>query len=132
MRIDDITNDQESGIMVGGTFVRKGTIFTTVMNARLFDQLITEEASEEKIQKINAVVHDINELIPSLDSMGMFDFFTPIEWLQDGEKQPGRALVALLYLQANPAKLKDNVRHYLPALREICVPDLIPFIDVLL
>lgn len=132
MRIDDITSDEDSGIMVGGAFVRKGTIFTTVMNARLFDQLIKEEHSEEKQQKIDAVVHDINELIPSLDSMGMFEFFHPIEWLQDGEKQPGRALVALLYLKMNSKHMEDNIRHYLPALREICDPDLIPFIDVLL
>ena len=51
-------------------------------------------------------------LLSSLRVIGVFDLFSPQEWLSD-DCQPGRTLVILLYLQHYPKEITNVIRECL-------------------
>lgn len=85
-----------------GLYVRKGTVAAALTNAFLFDQLITEQDSEEKSTKIASVIIDLKSLVSGLDALKMFELFSPDEWIKWVPGKEGRILIGLLYLQENP------------------------------
>lgn len=83
---------------------RKGTVAATLNNIALLDRLFLENANKEQIPNITKA---IVELMPSLKAVGIFDFFSPIEWIDP--KHPGRTYVALLYLKYYPEEVNREI-----------------------
>lgn len=89
---------------------RKGIIAATLNNVVLLNKLLRDERADQK--QILAIIDAVKALLPSLNNVGIFDFFHVEEWLTTNE-QPGRVLVAALYLQAYPKKLTGPARSLL-------------------
>jgi hypothetical protein len=89
---------------------RKGTVAATLNNVAKLNQLLSQEENAERKQEILEISNAINQLIPSLQVIGMFDLFEPSHWIGSGE-QPGRILALSLYFKHYPEK-------YTPALKE--------------
>ncbi len=93
---------------------RKGTVAATVNNVFLLNQALlapTPDASH-----IESLTQTMRALVPSLNVIGMFNFFSVDEWLSDN-RQPGRILVAILYLQHSPEKVTETIRQRLDVIR---------------
>ena len=90
--------------------VRKGTVAATLNNVARLNQLLSQEETPECKREIIEISTAIDQLIPSLQFIGVFDLFEPIYWIGNGE-QPGRILALALYLKHYPEK-------YTPALKE--------------
>lgn len=89
-------------------FVRKGTVAATIQNIALLNQLLAKPNDQDREQEIEQVSAEIERLIPSLKCIGVFDFFEPAEWIGSGE-QPGRVLVAALYLKQYPDEMTEEI-----------------------
>ena len=83
---------------------RKGTVAATLNNIALLDQLFSNNANQEQIADIKKAVI---ELMPSLKAIGVFDFFSPIEWFN--LEHLGRTYVALLYLKYYPDEINKEI-----------------------
>jgi hypothetical protein len=95
-------------------YVRKATVAATLNNIAVLNELLGTASSTENLEKNENYVKAIKELLPSLRVIGVFNLFTPLEWLS-AENQPGRVLTVLLYLQrysdAITPKIKKTLRH---------------------
>lgn len=89
---------------------RKGTVAATLNNVARLNQLLSQEETEQQREEIRQISDAIDQLIPSLQVIGVFDMFEPTYWIGSGE-QPGRILALSLYFKHYPEK-------YTPALRE--------------
>lgn len=89
---------------------RKGTVGATISNVALLNKLLKEKPSAETNKKIEETSQAVIKLIPSLKIIALFDFFTIEEWLGNHDKQPGRALVALFYLQEYPKEITPEIK----------------------
>jgi hypothetical protein len=89
--------------------VRKGTVAATLNNIALLNHLIRQEKSYEGEEEIQKIVAAIDQLIPSLNVIGMFDLFEPIYWIGEGE-QIGRLVALSLYIKHYPTKVSDSIR----------------------
>jgi len=67
---------------------------------------LTNQTSSEQI------ITSIVSLLDSLKIIGVFNLFTPKEWLSDKE-QPGRILAGLLYLQKYPQYVTPEIKYTL-------------------
>lgn len=86
-----------------GTMARKGSIAALMATANAIDNTKTSDISED--------LEDIRSLIPTLHGLGFFEFFTPLEWLQEIPKlREGKCWVALLYIQTHPEKMTESIR----------------------
>jgi hypothetical protein len=83
--------------------VRKGTVAATLNNIARLNQLFLQENSQECEEEIKAIVFAIDQLIPSLKVIGVFDLFEPIYWIGQGE-QIGRIVALALYIKRYPEK----------------------------
>ena len=92
---------------------RKGTIASTINNVALLNILMKKDQKED-IEKAAA---PIRELISSLKVTGMFDIFTPLEWLSASD-QLGRVLVGVFFLQANPQEKTEKIQEKLSQIYE--------------
>ncbi|CRX39206.1 DUF7709 family protein [Estrella lausannensis] len=92
---------------------RKGTVAATLNNIALLDGLLQEDAGQDQIAEIKRA---ITELLPSLKATGIFDLFTPGEWICS-QNHPGRVYVALLYLQHYPEEISEEIAHQLRELQ---------------
>jgi hypothetical protein len=93
--------------------VRKGTIGTTIINVARLNQLLDKEKlSAEEVEEFQAICAIERNLINSLDVLGMFDIFSPAEWL-NSDQMPGRIYVAMLYLEAYPEKITSEMEKQL-------------------
>ena len=88
---------------------RKGTIAATLNNIALLNKKLPKASSKEDIKDITNV---IDNLIPSLRVVGMFDLFTVEQWMETAD-QPGRVWVVLLYLKKYPQELTASRREKL-------------------
>ena len=93
--------------------VRKGTIAATINNVALLNKLLNQ-GNQEGIEE---VVKAVRVLIPSLKAIGIFNMFSPMEWLSTTD-QLGRILVAVLLLQAYPAEITTEIKAKLAQIRE--------------
>ncbi|MBA3604157.1 MAG: hypothetical protein H0W50_11095 [Parachlamydiaceae bacterium] len=88
---------------------RKGTVAATLNNIALLNKLLFADASLQNQVQISKVIDAVFALLSSLRVVGMFDLFTPDEWLSNDD-QPGRALIATLYLQKYPQNVSSKVK----------------------
>lgn len=99
---------------------RKGSIAATILNANELDSLLKQQDSEERNRKIEMTIQDIRDLVPALHTVALFDFFTPLEWLQTlPVLREGKAFVAVLYLQQYPQMLNHELRSRLDQVKRI-------------
>lgn len=84
--------------------VRKGTVAATLNNVVLLNKIMLSSQTERNLGKYEQILGNIQSLIKSLSAIGMFHFFTIDEWLAAND-QPGRQVVALLYLQNYTSEL---------------------------
>ena len=96
---------------------RKGTVAATLNNVARLNQLFLQEETPEQKNAIVEISNAIDQLIPSLQIVGMFDLFEPIHWIGEGE-QPGRVLALLLYFKHYPEKCTPALRGRLSVVRE--------------
>lgn len=89
---------------------RKGTIATTINNAALLNKLLLNE--EKHAPQIREITRIMESLIPSMRVIGIFDFFSVEEWLS-AKNQPGRVLIAVLYLKTFPKEVTPLIRQIL-------------------
>lgn len=83
----------------------------------MLNKLLLEKASSGKEDKVKSLTHAIYDLLPSLQAIGVFDLFSPKEWLSD-LSQAGRILAALLYLEMYPENITPEVENQLTIIRE--------------
>ncbi len=89
---------------------RKGTVGATINNIVVLNKLLQEKPTASTDKKIDEHAQAIMKLIPSLKVIALFDFFTVEEWLGNHDKQPGRALVAIFYLQKYPNEITPEIK----------------------
>lgn len=94
---------------------RKGTVGATLNNIALLNRLMVDVKKAEDEKYIQEILASVKTLIPSLKVIGVFDVFNLEEWVRTTE-QPGRVMVALLYLQKYPEALTPGIKNHLEAL----------------
>ncbi len=91
---------------------RKGTVAATLNNIALLNTLLLDKNASNDSARVQEIKDAIISLVPSLKVIGVFDLFSPEEWLLS-DRQPGRVLAAVLYLQTYPeaitAPLKERL-----------------------
>ena len=97
--------------------VRKGTVAATLNNVAELNGLL-HSGARQLIQDSEAV---LTPLLASLRGVGMFHLFEPEAWIGKGE-QPGRVLIAVLYLEKYPDALTPSVRKQLKSVRKKAPP----------
>jgi hypothetical protein len=120
--IDILPDRQDSQVAEDGTVVRKGTIKSTIDNIQVLNNIFKLPAGQERQQKLQSVLHVMDELMKPLYHVGAFSFFTPLEWLQDSNNQ-GRILIALVFLQKFPAEVTAQIKQRLKVLLPQCSPE---------
>lgn len=115
VKASDILQDNQSFLHTSnGALARKGSIAATISNTQSLNALLKEPQSAERQVQIESILEDTRELLPTLHAVNLFQFFTPLEWLQDGPQfQEGRSLIALLYLQHYPQFIDQQVIDHL-------------------
>ena len=88
--------------------VRKGTVGALINNVALLNKVLPIAATPAEQQQINNLIAAVDRLIPALRFIGLFDLVPPKEWLKS--EQPGRNLVAALYLRHYPAAMTPAIR----------------------
>lgn len=96
---------------------RKGTIAATLNNVAKLNPLLASPLNEDTKSQIQALMAEIDRLIPSLKIVGMFDFFEPKEWIGKGN-QLGRVAVILLFLKHYPDQLSFSIQQQLFSIKE--------------
>ncbi len=94
---------------------RIGTVEATLNNVVQLNILLSSQAATEEQARI--LIEAIQHLLPSLRVAGMFDMFTPGEWLA-AHHQPGRVMVGALYLQAYPQDINHKTEKQLKTARK--------------
>lgn len=105
----DVLAEKENGMTINETFVRKGSIAATLLNAREFDRIKSATDIPNKKEQLDLLFQDIHSLTPSLEALDLFKFFRPIEWLSENSGKEGRALIAVIYLQHYPQKIDQEI-----------------------
>lgn len=109
MRVEQVLKDNEEGIInAAGEFVRKGTIYTMLLNAHLYEQLLNSNPTDE----LNSLLQDIKLNVKQVAQTGLFNFFHMSEWLQNPSKE-GRIITAVLYCQQHPECVDPQVHQQL-------------------
>lgn len=98
--------------------VRKGTIAAVLNNIAKLNQVMAEEGHAVVNDTIHELSQVIDELVPSVQAIGLFDLFEPILWIGDGS-QPGRVLAILLYLKHYPEKWTLDLKEALMNIQEV-------------
>lgn len=94
---------------------RKGTIAATLNNVARLNFLLASSPTPRQAEEIQAIINAIDQLIPSLKVVGMFDFFEPIYWIGEGE-QLGRIMVILLYFKHHPQEMTPYLKQKIESL----------------
>ena len=107
---DILTSEQTFFKTKDGTIARKGTIAATVLNATYLEELLKEPQTATRDGKIKKIIQDIHTLIPGIHALNLFQFFSPVEWLdQRPHLKEGRVYIAVLYLQRHPELVDAEV-----------------------
>ncbi len=96
---------------------RKGTVAATLNNIVLLNGLLAEKASAKEHLEAKKIIESIVALMPSLQYIGVFDLFSPEEWIHT-KSQPGRILVGVLYLQAYPQYMTPGIKEQLMQIQQ--------------
>lgn len=114
-----------------GTKIRKGTIKTTIENIKILNEILAAPAMPERKQIIEKNLEPVVELIKPIEQGGLFEFFEPLEWLQDDQNQ-GRILVTALYLKSFPNQVTPIVKGRLEDLLKVCSPEVCAHVKIAL
>jgi hypothetical protein len=90
---------------------RKGTVAATIHNIVLLNDILNQNPFCQD-SRVAEICQAISALIPSLRVIGIFNFFTPLEWLVSLH-QPGRVLTTLLYLIQYPHEVTVEIKNQL-------------------
>ncbi|HXF90502.1 MAG TPA: hypothetical protein VNJ29_01075 [Candidatus Nitrosotenuis sp.] len=119
---DILSDDQSITIAGDGTEIRKGTVKATIENIKILNELFCLPFTQHRHQKIVEILSVVDELLRPLHHIELFNFFTPLEWLQDTNNQ-GRILVTLRYLAFFKDRITPEIKHRLYLLDECCQPE---------
>lgn len=97
---------------------RKGTVAATINNIALLNKILLANPTQSDSKSTSDIIKTVEALLPSLKVIGLFDFFNIQEWLANPKEQPGRALVAVLYLQKYPTTLNKDIINQLHKIRQ--------------
>lgn len=100
--------------------VRKGTVAAMLNNVAKLNLLLVKEDGRKVAEEVQALIQAIDELIPSLQIIGMFDLFEPSLWIGRGE-QLGRAAVVLLYFKQYPDKWTPELKQHVLSLKNVAL-----------
>ncbi len=92
--------------------VRKGTVAATLNNIAHLNSLLALDETPDIQNQIIEISSAIQQLIPSLQAVGLFDLFELTYWIGTGE-QPGRVLTAILYFKTYPQKCTPSLKQQL-------------------
>lgn len=95
---------------------RKGTVAATLNNIAVLNTLLSAEIASNDRIKLQETIKAIVALLPSLRVVGVFDLFTPEEWLSS-QTQPGRVLTAVLYLEQYPQSMTPAIKQKLSRIK---------------
>jgi hypothetical protein len=127
---EDILPDNQNIIVSNGTEIRKGTVKATIENIKLLNECFKQPFTKERNTNIKAIMRIMEELIEALHLVGLFEFFQPLEWLQDS-KNKGRIMVALLYLSMHKEQLDEKIRLRVYELKKNFEPEQLDLLSVL-
>lgn len=88
--------------------VRKGTVAATINNVAALNKLLQENPTPETRTNIEQISKEVCSLLISLRVVGLFDIFSPLEWMSTSS-QPGRILIAVLYIEKFPENLTPQI-----------------------
>ncbi len=115
MRAEQLLKDDEQGVKnTNGEFIRKGTLYTMLVNAQQYEQLI----QSEELNNLPALLEDIKINVKDVGKTGLFSFFHVNEWLQNPSHE-GRIVTAVLYCQTHPQVIDPQVRQQLQQLESM-------------
>ncbi len=117
-----LPDGQDSITAKDGTVVRKGTVKATIENIKLLNAVFLTPQGDERREKIQTILKTTDDFIRPLHHIELFEFFTPVEWLQDPCNQ-GRILIALSYLNQFPNLVTDTIKEKLSELAPISQPE---------
>lgn len=120
VKSEDILKDDQSFVKTeSGTLARKGSVAAMLLNASVLDELLPQLPSSAKEEEVDKILTDIRSLMPTLHAIHLFDFFSPLEWLQAKPRsQEGRIVIALLYLQQYPQLMNRDILNRLQQIKE--------------
>lgn len=103
---------------------RKGTVAATINNIALLNKLLLEPISSAASEKlIKESIDEMRKLMPSLKVIGVFNIFTPEEWLNiQDSKQWGRVTCVLLYLEKYPDIINTEIKLRIKAIEKASPP----------
>lgn len=106
-RAENILGDNQNFLQTAdGTMARKGSVAALIATVNAIDSSL-EKKSEVSTQDLE----DLQLLLPTLHSIGFFEFFHPLEWLQETPRlREGKCWVAYLYLKKHPEKMTDAIK----------------------
>ncbi len=118
MRVEQVLKDSEQGVLnTAGEFVRKGTIYTMLLNAHLYEEWLLSN----KTENLDSLLDDIRVNVQNVARTGLFNFFTINEWLQNPSKE-GRIVTAVLYCQSHPEVIDPQIHEQLQKLEAMTSP----------
>lgn len=120
VRSEDVLKDDQTFVQTqSGTLARKGSVAAMLLNARALDELLPQPSSSAKEEELGKILADIRSLVPTLHAIHLFEFFSPLEWLQaQPRSQEGRIVIALLYLQQYPQLMNRDILNRLQQIKE--------------
>ncbi|ROW06954.1 hypothetical protein VMCG_04080 [Cytospora schulzeri] len=91
--------------LADGSTVQTGTVGALLLNTRAYNKAHAEgdEATMAELREIMKIPLSL------LDRVGLFELFTPEEWINDGGKNEGRRVVGKLFLEYKEAKENSNM-----------------------
>ena len=103
---------------------RKGTVAATINNIALLNKLFLEPISSAVSEElIKESIEEMRKLMPSLKVIGVFNIFTPEEWLNiQDSKQWGRVTCVLLYLEKYPDIINSDIKSRIKAIEKASPP----------
>ncbi len=134
VKASDVLGDNENFMnATNGTVARKGSIAATLLNAAKYTDLMTHPHSADRSKEIEQIVADVTELLPALEAVGLFSFFSLEEWLNGvHSNNEGRAFVAIVYLMNYPQHLNSTLRDQLSQHKDSVGPELRSLIELTL
>lgn len=103
---------QESHGNKKGLTVRKGTIKALIDNVLYLNNILEKNNSKmisEEELKIQQTIKDIQESIPLLEDVFIFDVFPAEDWFESVER-PGNIMVGILYLKKYPEQINPSLK----------------------
>lgn len=121
---EDVLAESDTYADLQGVRIRKGTVGATLQNVKSINELVAADPQiEQNDPQLQQLLTDQRALIPSLVALGLFDLFSPAEWVNPVQEE-GRLWIGVLMLQAHPERMSENAMQLLEASRNQVSPAL--------